>query len=221
VVHYRPLDNCEATIVGGKSKAVIAVNSKSIPTRRRFSLAHELGHWHFHKGRILYCTNSDVCNPAHSELDPEKQADEFASDLILPTYLFRPIALKLKKPSLQAVREIAEEFETSLTATYLKLVSTNLFPMMVVIHDKSRRLWFRRSSGVSGWWFPRSELDPESFAFDMLFKGVSESTYPRKIGAGAWFDFKNCERFEVQEQSFSLPSSAVFTVLTLPSDAME
>src|ERR1041384_2751350 len=113
VVHYRPLDNCEAGIVGGKSKAVIAVNSNSIPTRRRFSLAHELGHWHFHKGRILYCTNSDVFNPAHGEFDPEKQADDFASDLILPNYLFRPIALKLKKPSLQAVREIAEEFRTS------------------------------------------------------------------------------------------------------------
>src|SRR6185295_5671433 len=87
VVHYRPLDNCEATIVGGSAKAVITVNSRSIPTRRRFSLAHELGHWHFHKGRILYCTNSDVCNPIHRELDPEKQADDFASDLILPTYL--------------------------------------------------------------------------------------------------------------------------------------
>jgi Zn-dependent peptidase ImmA (M78 family) len=221
VVHYRPLDNCEASIVGGKSKAVIAVNSNSIPTRRRFSLAHELGHWHFHKGRILYCTNSDVFNPAHGELDPEKQADDFASDLILPNYLFRPIALKLKKPSLQAVREIAEEFRTSLTATYLKLVSTNLFPMIVVIHNKSRRQWFRRSSGVSGWWFPRNELDPDSFAFDMLFKDANESTYPRKIGGDAWFDFKNCERYEVQEQSFRLPNDAALTVLTLPEEAME
>ncbi len=49
VVDYRPLDRCEATIVGSKKKAVIAVNSRSPLERRRFSLAHELGHWHHHK----------------------------------------------------------------------------------------------------------------------------------------------------------------------------
>jgi hypothetical protein len=27
---------------------------------------------------------------------------------------------------------------------------------------------------------------------------------PRKIGADAWFDFRNCDRFEVEEQSFML-----------------
>ena len=42
VVEYRPLDRCEATIVGSKRKAVIAVNSRSPPERRRFSLGHEV-----------------------------------------------------------------------------------------------------------------------------------------------------------------------------------
>ena len=35
VVDYRPLDRCEATIVGSKRKVVIAVNSRSPPERRR------------------------------------------------------------------------------------------------------------------------------------------------------------------------------------------
>jgi Zn-dependent peptidase ImmA (M78 family) len=58
VVNYRPLDRCEATIVGSKRRAVIAVNSRSPPDRRRFSLAHELGHWHHHKGRMLFCVET-------------------------------------------------------------------------------------------------------------------------------------------------------------------
>jgi hypothetical protein len=90
VVSYRPLDRCEATIVGSKRKAVIAVNSRSPPERRRFSLAHELGHWHHHKGRMLFCGGRDVCNFANGPLDPERQADAFASDLILPNYLLGP-----------------------------------------------------------------------------------------------------------------------------------
>src|ERR1700676_458122 len=76
VVDYRPLDRCEATIVGSKRKAVIAVNSRSPPERRRFSLAHELGHWHHHKGRMLFCGGRDVCNFANSPLDPERQEDD-------------------------------------------------------------------------------------------------------------------------------------------------
>ena len=70
VVDYRPLDRCEATIVGSKRKAVIAVNSRSPLERRRFSLAHELGHWHHHKGRMLFCGGRDVCNFANGPLDP-------------------------------------------------------------------------------------------------------------------------------------------------------
>jgi Zn-dependent peptidase ImmA (M78 family) len=221
VVHYRPLDKCEATIVGSHKRAVITVNSRSIPTRRRFSLAHEMGHWHFHKGRVLYCAPSDVGNPAHDALNPERQADDFASDLILPNYLFRPFALKLEKPSLPLVREIAEEFQASVTATLLKLVQNNLFPIILICHTKSRRRWFRKSALIPNWWFPREDLDPDSFAFDMLFKGTEEDFHPRRIGAGAWFTFRNCDRFEIQEQSFRLPLEQVLTVLTLPPEAIE
>ena len=220
VVHFRPLDKCEATIVGSKTRAIITVNSNSIPTRQRFSLAHEIGHWHFHKGRILYCGPSDVGNPGNADaLNPERQADDFASDLVLPTYLFRPLALKLKKPSLALIREIADLFQASTTATILKLVQSNIYPLVVVCHCKRGRRWFRRSAMLGDWWFPRDDLDPDSFAFDTLFKGVKENSNPRKIGAGAWFEFRNVDRFEISEQSFLLPNEEILTLLILPFDA--
>ena len=43
-VNYRPLDQCEAMIVGGSKRAIITVSSNAIPSRRRFSIAHEIGH---------------------------------------------------------------------------------------------------------------------------------------------------------------------------------
>ena len=39
VVNYRPMDGCEASIVGSKRRAVISVNSRSMPERRRFPYA--------------------------------------------------------------------------------------------------------------------------------------------------------------------------------------
>src|SRR5215211_4690008 len=219
-VRYRQLENCEAMIVGSQRRAIITVNNSSIFVRRRFSLAHEIGHWHHHRGRILFCGSREIDNPANSALNPEHQADIFASDLILPDYLFRPRAARLKRVTLSAARELAGEFNASLTATLLKLVKGNSFPILVVCHNEQRRRWFHSAPMLPGWWFPREELDAESFAFEMLFGSAAESSFPRKVGAGAWFDFRNADRYEIQEQSFLLPNQEVLTVLTIPTESL-
>jgi hypothetical protein len=54
----------------------------------------------------------------------------------------------------------------------------------------------------------------------MLFNGATEQRFPRKMGADAWFDFKGCDRFEVEEQSFLLPNDEILTVLKLPDVAI-
>jgi hypothetical protein len=48
---------------------------------------------------------------------------------------------------------------------------------------------------VPGWWFPLDQLDRATFAADMLFNGTAEQSWPRKVGADAWFNFRNCDRF--------------------------
>ena len=83
IVKRRPLDGCEATIVGNSRNAVICVNCLSIPARQRFSIGHELGHWRLHKGRVLFCSGRDIDRPMAGALGPEQQADAFASDLLL------------------------------------------------------------------------------------------------------------------------------------------
>jgi len=219
-VKYRPLEKCEATIVGSNRRAIITVNSNAIPKRRRFSTAHEIGHWRLHRGRLLFCGETDIGNPSHDALNPENQADQFASDLILPPFMFRPRIAKMKRPTLAAIRDIADEFQVSDTATLLKLVDSDQFPVLAVCHNKEGRRWFRRAPMIPGWWFPREEIYHESFAFEMLFGGASESSYPRKVGADAWFDFRGIDRFEVQEQSFLLPNEEVLTLLILPEEAL-
>jgi hypothetical protein len=48
----------------------------------------------------------------------------------------------------------------------------------------------------------------------------STQNWPRKIGADAWFNFRNCDRFDIEEQSFMLPGEEVLTVLTIPEDGL-
>jgi Zn-dependent peptidase ImmA (M78 family) len=220
IVKYRPLERCEATIVGSDSRAVISVNSTSPAARRRFSLAHELGHWHHHRGQVLFCGDREIADPANDALNPERQADEFASDLILPNYILLPRLRKVKRPTLLVARELADDFCASLTATLIKITLANCFPMVVVCHGRTRRRWFKRAPMIQPWWFPNEQLDTQSFAADLLLNGAGEQNFPRKIGADAWFDFKNCDQFVVEEQSFLLPNNEVLTVLILPAVAV-
>ena len=126
----------------------------------------------------------------------------------------------MQRPTLAAARELASEFFASLTATLFKMTLLNRFPMVIVCHNKTRRRWFERAPMIQPWWFPSDALDRQSFAADMLFNGASEQNFPRKIGADAWFDFKNSDQFEVQEQSFLLPDDEILTVLMLPDEAV-
>jgi Zn-dependent peptidase ImmA (M78 family) len=221
VVNFRPLDRCEATIIGSERRAVISVNSRSPLERRRFSLGHELGHWHHHRGQVLFCANRDVGNFANDALNPERQADSFASDLILPNYLVDPRLRKIKRLTLAAARELAHEFSASLTATLFKMTLLNRFPMMIVCNNKTKRRWFESSPMIQPWWkWPNKTLDRQTFAAEMLFNGAAEQNFPRKMPADAWFDFKGCDRHEVEEQSFLLPDDEVLTVLKLPDAAI-
>jgi hypothetical protein len=54
------------------------------------------------------------------------------------------------------VRELASDFQASLTATFLKIVTVDLFPIVIVCHDKTRRRWFRRAiaEGAILYWTP-------------------------------------------------------------------
>jgi Zn-dependent peptidase ImmA (M78 family) len=219
-VKYRPLDGCEARIVGDQRHAIVSVNSGSRPTRQRFSLAHELGHWHHHRGKYLFCGPDQIGNPARGPLDPERQADEFASDLIFPDFMFRPAISKLGRVLLSDVREIADRFQASLTATLLKTAKSGRFPIVVVRDGKTGPRWSVRSPLLPTWWKLQRDLAPETIAYGLLQDGAPEEKWPRLIGADAWFEFKGCDRYEAKEQSFATGPDEIITVLTIPPEGL-
>jgi Zn-dependent peptidase ImmA (M78 family) len=81
--------------------------------RKRFSISHELGHWHHDRGHLLFCAAEDIGRAAPGILNRERLADWFASNLLMPEYLFRPVAARHRKIDFAAVRAIADAFDTS------------------------------------------------------------------------------------------------------------
>jgi len=194
-----------------------------MPQRQRFSVAHEIGHWTYHRGQLLVCRAGDIGSFGgfrKGASSPEFVADQFASELLLPTYILAPILAQFRALNLKTVAEIARAFDASRTATSIRLVQSNRFHAMLICHGEKGRRWFLRPPCVPDRWFPRDELDRESYAFDTLFGARVEQAHPRKIGADAWFDRSEAERYELQEHTFPLPNNEILTLLTFTDAEM-
>lgn len=220
-VKYRRLETCEARILGHGDRAVICVDSRKSPERRRFSVCHELGHWQHHRGRCLACRSDEIGNVSRrSALDPERVADGFAADLLLPRYLVSPMAAQVSKWSLARIRELAARFSASMTATAIRLVEINVIPGLLICHGPKGRRWFARAPSA-GQWFPQDQLHADSQAIAMLYGREQELRAPSIIGADAWFDCPQAERYDVHEQTYLVPGGDVVTLLLLPPKMLQ
>lgn len=219
-VRYRPLDGCEARIIGNGSQAIITVNSRSSSQRQRFSLAHELGHWNHHRGCILVCQADEIGNSDSKRSPAERIADTYAADILMPRYIFQPIARNYAKLTFQTVREIAGIFDTSLTATAIRLVEGNHSPAILVCHGLQGRKWFCRSPSIPERWFPQEQLHSDSYAFDALFGRKAEEMTPRKIRADAWFDSREAAEYEIREQIIRIGEGEILSLLLIDNEKM-
>ena len=219
-VKYRDLSSCEARIVALGDRGIITIDQRKLPERQRFSLGHELGHWHHHRGKCLACRSDEIGGWSGKAVDPERVADAYASDLLMPWYLFKPALRSVKRPRLSFLRDIKANFGVSLTAAAFRIIDSNQFPVMLIIHAEKKRKMFRQSRSVPSRWFPREELDQESQAFDMLYGKAQERQHPSKIDADTWFDRRGADRFEIFEQSFTLPGNEVATILMFEDEEM-
>lgn len=217
-VRYRPLDGCEARIIGAGDEAIITVNANGTYRRKRFSIAHELGHWHHHRGKCLAC-RVDEYRPRDA-LSPERSADAYAADLLMPYYLFRPLVRQQAKLTFKAVVMLADIFDTSRTATAIRLVESDCWPSLLVCHGPKGRKWFTRAPSVPQRWFPQNLLDADSYAFGVQFGGSPDDPIPRKIGADAWFDRWDAERFDVYEQTMRTGPGETLTLVLINDSKM-
>lgn len=216
VIRYRALDGCEARIVGYGDNAVISINARSSFQRQRFSIAHELGHWEHHRGLRLVCR----VEGRQSALASERLADSYAADLLMPHYLFRPLALQHSKLTFKAVSALADTFTTSQTATAIRLVESNLTPALLVCHGTDKRKWFTKAPSVPEHWFPKALIDASSSALEILYGKRQGDPMPRKIKAEAWFDCWEARGYDIYEQTMRIGDGEILTILLLTDQRM-
>jgi Zn-dependent peptidase ImmA (M78 family) len=126
----------EAMIEKTSSKSfAITLSEGFMPTRRKFSVAHELGHLFLHMG---FLTNAGKWEQTQLFMDSarfrlgrneeEFEANEFAAALLMPKNEFERVANQKSDGDLYRVDEIAQHFEVSLQAALTRGRWLGLFP---------------------------------------------------------------------------------------------
>ena len=211
-VRYRRLDSCEARIVGYGPRAVITIDSDAHPRRKRFSLGHELGHWIQDKGVIATaCSRRDIGSHRFSASPSEAQANGFAAQILLPSYIFDPRA-DAKPFTFATVEPLAGRFQASVTATAIKMVMSGHHLGMVVCYSDGSLQWAARGPDFPWQLRPVRLLDDDSVAYD-LWKGRDGTGRPTLQSAETWIDCEGAEDYELTEDTRLVAAGTTLSLL--------
>lgn len=223
------LDGAEARLTRLGRHAVITI-SRQVDDRRRkrFSIAHELGHLEL-RGRSVpstWCLREDIENwRRRATADLETQANQFAAALLMPSKMMVRMCTD-REASLDLARSVTEVFDTSLTAATIRLVDQTAESVAVIMSQAGRIRWFHGSpafndlSGDLGLFIDvRAKLDPRTLAAT-LFRGLEVPLAYKSTEASAWFTSGRVwPDATVREQSLSLPGqNAVLTMLSVDEE---
>ncbi len=214
-VLYEPMEGSEARLIGYGKRAFITVNSQSSVPRQRFSAAHELGHWMWDRGKTAFACGGDaLVQPLNrGEKNPERRANRYAVDLLLP----RPLCTKFmaeRPPCLANIEAMGKLFQTSLTATAIRWVELDAAPLILVCYAPKGRIWWAKGANVSPDIEMKQQPDKLSAAHQLLTSSRTDiQAVP--LRAAFWLEDADALPLWVREESIRLTPELVLSLLHL------
>ncbi len=162
-----PRDAYGALFRSGNSFGIIVSRSCPSEGHKRFTIAHELGHYHLpgHVDRLFPAPGDGnaVSLGGHfrGRRDPlEVDADYFANELLMPARLVHPV-MKGVGEGLCAIEALATQFRTSLSAAAIRYTSATKEPVAVIISHSGVVEWTAISPALWDYRWARSPLKRE------------------------------------------------------------
>lgn len=126
-IEYKPYEGkFSGVLIRHGDNATIGVNSQHHEHRQRFTIAHEIGHYLFHQGDLIIDKAISVNyrgNDEHVNYQKEREANFFASELLMPTKLFLKELTKyqIDLNDEDQIKELATKFQVSQQAFMIRL----------------------------------------------------------------------------------------------------
>lgn len=221
VVMDGPLDSALARLVRSGDMGIARINNRIRQAgQRRFAIAHEIGHWRLHEKmtHLLACTEEDMIPSAQSNA-LEAEASIFAGALLMPEFLFTS-RVASRRPTTSTIKDVADYFGTSITATAMRYVETSNDYCVFVLSEKNRIRWWRASQsfGDHDLWIENRTTLPSSSPAANFFRGEGVPVRPQRVDFNQWLgDLPHIHADEVIEQAIPLPSyNQVISLVWLP-----
>jgi len=128
VVEHDFSDDMSGVFVREGDSLFIGVNENHPPTRKRFTIAHEIGHFLLHAEDVIHHDNFDLESPSvvlyRSEginSSAEVEANAFAAELLMPEQMIDE-CIEEGKTSIEG---LAKAFNVSIDAMRYRLINLN------------------------------------------------------------------------------------------------
>ena len=222
LVVQKNLNGMDGSLLRNNEEAIITVNNsiKEIG-KKRFVIAHELGHYFLHPDTRQFdiLKEQDIYQWSYKSNPEEFEANTFAAELLMPDSLFEP-CITNEEPSFQLISNLADQFNTTFTATAIRLVKLIKEPCALVASEKLRRKWFTANEHFE-FRLNEDESIRESTCAAEIHAGITDSSRDDKIPAGAWIedyeeDYRNC----ITEDSIALGRYGLILSLLWIKDAI-
>lgn len=170
-----------------KDSGIISLNSAiKTPQRINFTIAHEIGHFILHKDLALFSDTHKTLSEWHTKGPQETQANEFASELLMPSGLYLS-KIRERKLNIALIEEISSFFNVSKLAAFLKYIILGSFPLMVVFIENGIIRWKKHSDDFPFKYLPYgSKVPAYTVAGDFFYQNNFENE-PEQIDAIEWF----------------------------------
>ena len=220
------LRNCDGKIIFGNKRTIIKVDSGiQFIQRKRFVAAHEIGHSILHKGLTLpddIFSNFNIFKDVEKYLKygrQEYEANIFASELLMPTSIFMKEAQGNFSPLL--IRDLSNKFNSSLTATAFKYLEMNLHPICIVLTERGRVKYWKKSDDMKVFVKECTKLHPPT---DSVAAEYIENDYAflykfeekaQQINKSTWFQLNQYDNDDTIYYEYCIPTKQYQTVLSI------
>lgn len=187
------IDGAEGRHVRRGGRSLITVREGLYLPRRRFTVAHELGHLAMHGefSDLTICLQADVTDsPRDSQRargrNLEAEANDFASCFLMPANLFGPL-VRSAAPSFDLFDDLTETFQVSLSAALARFVKMTS-EQCALVHSENGITKFAirsRDFEEAGLFVASGPVDPYSYAH-AAFNGGEVPRKGERVDASCW-----------------------------------
>jgi Zn-dependent peptidase ImmA (M78 family) len=194
---------------GGGGGIMLASNQRE--GRRRFSLAHELGHFfipsHAKQGPALKCADADLRARSNDSARLEWEANDFASELLMPRRLFAE-DVRHRPINFETVAHLSSDdmYRVSRTAAAWRLVQITRQPCAIVVTRDGAIEWVARSDSFRQWIPERGQAIGKGSVAAAINRGESRSDAAERVDPHEWFDGTSFDGIAVCESAHHVPS---------------